>query len=189
MDIKIEKIKDINFEHLIKWVSLQEEAFDITNITSYLKAIKNPADFPHIYPMAIIQDNNFIGIANIRYNKDSNFLYLEYFAISPDYRNNNLGQKAFKQIIEFARKIKVNGIIWEVLTPDQLKNEEAKILSIRRIHFYERLGGEIIKDITTEYILNESLEIRTYNIMAISFINTDSEELKHIVNSIFYGPI
>jgi len=79
----------------------------------------------------LLQDDKFVGLFN--YWTFENFSYIEHLAIVPQMRNQNIGTKAMG-IYMGQTKLP---IILEVEMP---KNPDA----IRRIHFYEKLGFQVL---------------------------------------------
>ncbi len=122
--LKIENVYDANFE----------EVYDLYNsaFPSYLRRTwagletlfnKKPA----FHCVSVKSKKDFVGLIN--YWTFDKFIYIEHFAIHPDFRNKGIGTKVLK---EFLATLELPVVI-ETETP------RSQIAS-QRIHFYERLG-------------------------------------------------
>ena len=64
------------------------------------------------------KDEEIIGLSFywIRYSTwKGKFLFLEDFVIKQEYRRQGVGSKLFEATIKICQKLKLNGIIWQVL--------------------------------------------------------------------------
>lgn len=84
--------------------------------------------------------------------KGSRFSLLNYMATRRDFRNLGIGSRLFLKTYSHFRRITQLGdiLLLEVETPITERSDE-KSVRLRRIHFYERLGAEIIPNF--RYIL------------------------------------
>ncbi|MES2219191.1 MAG: GNAT family N-acetyltransferase [Pseudomonadota bacterium] len=77
------------------------------------------------------------------------FAFLHYFAVAKAWRNKSLGSKLFPTILTEADKFVLEnnqetlGLIWEVEDPTVAQTEQDRYIQIKRINFYERLGGKV----------------------------------------------
>jgi ribosomal protein S18 acetylase RimI-like enzyme len=80
---------------------------------------------------ALIQDNKFVGFFN--YWTFDRFYYIEHIAVVPTMRGHNIGTEAM-EVFKSQTKLP---IVFEVEMPNDPT-------SIRRIHFYEKLGFSVL---------------------------------------------
>lgn len=85
----------------------------------------------------IIRPKGFL----IQWNISPHHIFIEHFAIEPEYRNQGIGEACIKAITNTA--IQTNSSIWLEVEPPERE------IASRRIHFYERAGFKIID---TEYL-------------------------------------
>lgn len=84
---------------------------------------------PHYRAKAAVDaDGNFLGL--LFYWDNGGYLYIEHLAINPALRGQNIGSRLLSGFLETNRGRKV------ILEIDPPEDE----ISIRRLHFYERLG-------------------------------------------------
>lgn len=84
--------------------------------------------------LKIVECDKFIGFMIITTMDSSKYVYLEYFAILPQYQGNGYGTKAIKLLKEKYKDY--NGIFVEI---EKVENDK-DITKSRRAKFYELLG-------------------------------------------------
>lgn len=121
---KIENVYDPNFEELY---DLYNSAFPSYQRRTWagLETVFNKK--PAFQCFVIKLDKEFVGLLN--YWTFEKFVYIEHFAIHPNYRNRGLGTMALK---EFISKTELPVIV-ETELP-------RSVVASQRIHFYERLN-------------------------------------------------
>ncbi len=121
---KIENVYDPNFGEVY---DLYNSAFPAYQRRTWagLETLFNKK--PAFQCLNVRSNSNFVGL--IHYWTFEKFIYIEHFAIHPDYRNQGLGSKVMK---EFLAK-KELPVVVETETP-------RSHVASQRIHFYERLG-------------------------------------------------
>lgn len=118
-------------------ISSESDIDFITNL--YIESFPLSERRPIDKMMALYKNNPLFKIDTLRHNNElvgflsywllGDFIYAEHFAISPESRNKNYGQKAMEMLMESTTL----PIVLEVELP-------STILSERRIGFYQRLG-------------------------------------------------
>ena len=79
------------------------------------------------------------------------FAFLHFFAVAAAWRGKQLGSQLFKLIVAEAKQYvlqqsdKTLGLVWEVEDPTAAQNPKDQLMQSKRIHFYERLGGELFQ--------------------------------------------
>lgn len=86
----------------------------------------------------ILYKNEIVGFMLLNKVKDKWYAVLDYLAIFPQYRNNQLGTKALKRLLEQEKEN--SGIFIEIEKVGLGKNKEENLLRERRKNFYEKLG-------------------------------------------------
>jgi len=121
---KIENVYDSNFEEVY---DLYNSAFPQYQRRTWagIESIFNKK--PAFHCICVKSNNEFVGL--IHYWTFEKFVYVEHFAVHPDFRNKGIGTSVMK---EFLSKIELPVVI-ETETPRSL-------VASQRIHFYERLG-------------------------------------------------
>lgn len=120
----LEKYTNSDFDQIY---SLMENSFPFDEYRSYdeQKALlENP-----VFSIYLLRDNNMSIKAFISDWEFDNFVFVEHFAVNPEYRNNGLGACVLKKRIKMSDKM----ICLEVEPPETN-------MSRRRIKFYKRNG-------------------------------------------------
>ena len=109
----------------------------------------------------ILYKNEIVGFMISNKIKDKGYVWLDYFAILPQYRNNKLGTKALQLLL----KKEDNGVFIEIEKVGLGKNAEENVLREKRKNFYEKIGFQklnvdflLFDVIYTPYIFLKSKE-------------------------------
>ena len=128
--------KDLpNVLNLIKELAEYEQSLNEVSITLQELEDDGFGKRPWYWFLIAEDDNKIIGLSFyfIRYSTwKGKFLYLEDFVIKSDYRKNGVGSLLFEETIKTCQKLKLNGMMWQVLdwnTP--------------AINFYKKYNSEI----------------------------------------------
>ena len=138
MDIKIRKgIKsDLpSVLALIKELADYENALDQVDVTLIQLEKDGFEGNPYYYLLVAELDNQIIGVCFyfIRYSTwKGKFLFLEDFVIKQEYRRNGIGSKLFEETVRICKKLRLNGMVWQVLD----WNDSA-------IEFYKKYNADI----------------------------------------------
>lgn len=100
--------------------------------------IKKPYNKNITSIIEIISDNQFIGFAITNSLKDNSYIYLDYFAILPEYQHKGYGTEAIKLLKEYYKDF--DGIFIEIEKVGNADNNEENRLREKRAKFYENLG-------------------------------------------------
>ena len=139
MEIKIRKaIPDDcpRMMELIKELAVFEKAPDAVTVTleHFIKA--GFGENPVWQALVAVDDSEKIIGISLWYMRYSTWkglrLYLEDLIVTEEYRGRGIGKKLFEETIAEARKLKVTGMMWQVLD----WNEPA-------IEFYKKYGAEL----------------------------------------------
>lgn len=143
---------------LIKELAEFEKALDEVSVT--LEELENDGfgQHPFYWFIVAIHEDEIIGLSFyfIRYSTwKGRFLFLEDFVVKKDYRGQGVGAQLFEETIRIAQRLKVKGMVWQVLD----WNEDA-------IRFYKKyeasiqtewLNGKLSKEQLNAFELNESI--------------------------------
>jgi len=121
---KIENVYDSDFEEIY---NLYNSAFPSYQRRTWagLESLFNKK--PVFECKCVKSDGEFVGL--LHYWTFEKFIYIEHFAIHPDFRNKGIGTAALKTFLATAQL----PVVVETETPRTL-------VASQRIHFYERLG-------------------------------------------------
>lgn len=122
--------------------------------------------------IAIIHDAVIVGFMLLNRVKENGYAILDYLAILPQYRNQSLGTKAIKLLIEQEKNS--NGIFVEIEKIGLGKTEEENLYREKRKSFYENVG---FKKMRYDLFLFDVI----YTPYIVSNIHLDEE---HIVNQL-----
>lgn len=86
----------------------------------------------------ILCENEIAGFMLLNKIKDKGYVVLDYLAILPKYRNNKIGTKAIKILLEQEKEN--SGIFIEIEKVGLGKDAKENILREKRKNFYEKLG-------------------------------------------------
>lgn len=114
-------------KHLSQIRKIYEEAFPEIERRTFSNLCAAFERFPYVRLHLISESDTVVGF--IIYWEFTEFIYVEYFAISEEFRGVGIGRKAFSEFAERQAK----PIVIEVEPPD---NDLAR----RRVGFYERIG-------------------------------------------------
>jgi GNAT superfamily N-acetyltransferase len=123
---------------LIKELADYENALDQVTITQEDLENDGFSERPWYWFLVAEKNNEIIGLSFywIRYSTwKGKFLFLEDFVIKQEYRNKGVGSQLFEETIKICKKLKLNGMIWQVLdwnTP--------------AINFYKKYNADISKN-------------------------------------------
>ena len=103
---------------LIKELADYENSLEEVTIT--LEDLENDGfgNHPWYWFLVAEKDNQIIGLSFywVRYSTwKGKFLFLEDFVIKEEYRRQGIGSKLFEETIKICQKLKLNGMIWQVL--------------------------------------------------------------------------
>ncbi len=119
----------------------------------------------------ILYKNEIVGFMIINKMKGKGYVWLDYFAILPQYRNNKLGTKALEMLL----KQEDSGVFIEIEKIGLGKNVEENLLREKRKNFYEKIG---FKKLSVDFLL--------FDVIYTPYIFLDSKENEDIViNNIF----
>ena len=104
--------------NLIKELADYENSLEEVTIT--LENLENDGFGNHPWYWFLVAENNenIIGLSFyfIRYSTwKGKFLFLEDFVIKEEYKRQGIGSKLFEETIKICQKLKLNGMIWQVL--------------------------------------------------------------------------
>lgn len=126
-----------------------------------LKLLKSLVNKGRTKIIEILYKNEIVGFMILNKIKDNGYVWLDYFAILPQYRNNKLGTKALQLLLEQEN----NGVFIEIEKIGLGKNAEENLLREKRKNFYEKIGfkklsvGFLLFDVLyTPYIFLKSKE-------------------------------
>ncbi len=132
------KLKDISIDEFKKDIySYYLEIFPEKERKS-IKLIQSSYEKQYTKIIEILYKNKIAGFMLLNRVKDKGYAVLDYLAILPQYRNNQIGTKALKALLEQEKES--NGIYIEIEKVGLGKNEEENLLREKRKNFYERLG-------------------------------------------------
>ena len=132
------------------WLDLYETSFPPNEkmlVSDILKILdKNNAnnvnDSTHL--IALIDTNkNCIGMMLYYTQKTNKTAWLWYMAINPKVQSKGLGTYLYQELVKLLNTYKYKALFLEVEIPDEENFNQAK----RRIHFYEKQGATLIKNI------------------------------------------
>ena len=138
------KIREGVKEDLPSVLELIKELADYENsleeVIISLEDLENDGfgDHPWYWFLIAEKDEEIIGLSFywIRYSTwKGKFLFLEDFVIKQEYRRHGVGSKLFEETIKICKKLRLNGMIWQVLD----WNNSA-------IEFYKKYNAEISKE-------------------------------------------
>ena len=143
---------------LIKELAEFENAPNEVSVT--LEELEEDGFGHHPYYWFIVAEHKgeIIGLSFyfIRYSTwKGRFLFLEDFVVKEDFRGQGVGAQLFEETIRIAQRLKVKGMVWQVLD----WNEDA-------IRFYKKyeasihtewLNGKLSKEQLNAFELNESI--------------------------------
>ena len=103
---------------LIKELADYENSLEEVTIT--LEDLENDGfgNHPWYWFLVAEKNNQIIGLSFywVRYSTwKGKFLFLEDFVIKEEYRRQGIGSKLFEETIKICQKLKLNGMIWQVL--------------------------------------------------------------------------
>lgn len=99
--------------------------------------------------LLVAEDNQpherIVGIALLLALPDTSAMYLPYIAITRAQQNEGLGSALFRYMVSFLAQYPdhIDALVWEVEPP--VLNAPRHIQN-RRIHFYQRLGAQIVTE-------------------------------------------
>lgn len=119
----------------------------------------------------ILYKNEIVGFMIINKVKDKGYVWLDYFAILPQYRNNKLGTKALEMLLNQED----SGVFVEIEKVGLGKNEKENFLREKRKNFYEKIG---FKKLSVDFLL--------FNVVYTPYIFLKSKEPEDkVINNIF----
>lgn len=121
----------------------------------------------------ILYNNIFVGFMILHKVKDKGYLVLEYFAILPQYRNNKIGTKALKVLLEQEKEN--SGVFIEIEKVGLGKDEEENRLREKRKKFYEEIGFKKL-----------SFDLFLFNVMYTPYLfSTNKPDEEIVIDEIF----
>jgi len=91
-----------------------------------------------------------VGLALIYIATTPPNIFLDYLAVSNEYRNREIGTKLFFYSFEIGlnklkeKKLTPIGMFWEIADPGSTKSPEQKKIREKRQEFFSKLGGKIV---------------------------------------------
>ncbi|MCP9766312.1 GNAT family N-acetyltransferase [Lacihabitans sp. LS3-19] len=134
-------------------------------------------------------NNKVVGIGFLFDLLGSDFLLLDYLAVKHNHRGNQVGERLFKQLKEYANNQKKH-LLMEVDDPEFGEDKE---LRIKRIAFYQKNGALVLQNV--KYILpaldgtestNQILMLVPY-LSKSQFSGFEIKELVKLLYSELYG--
>jgi GNAT superfamily N-acetyltransferase len=148
-------ITSLNDDLLLPWLDLYESAFPwaervpVSLLLGYLKE-KDPT----VQMLAALdEEEGFAGLAVYALNEKTagRTAYLWYLATLPELRGQGLGAWIYRGILaRLTRQRQPHGVealFFDVEMPAQAQTEEEKLLALRRIRFYQRLGARLLSGV------------------------------------------
>ena len=127
------------YKNYIKKYFPRDEVKPLSNIINMLEK--------QVYKVVVMEDDTeVVAAAFIKILPDSFTCLLDYYAVREDRRNNGLGEMFLKNICD--NFIESRAMFIESEWPKAAKNEEQKIIRLRRLAFYTRCGAKDSKVIT-----------------------------------------
>jgi len=123
---------------LIKELADFENAKDQVTITLEDLEKDGFGEHPWYWFLVAEKDDEIVGLSFywIRYSTwKGKFLFLEDFVIKQEYRRNGIGSKLFEETVKICKKLRLNGMVWQVLD----WNNSA-------IKFYKKYNADISND-------------------------------------------
>ena len=120
---------------LIKELADFENAKDQVTITLENLEKDGFGKHPWYWFLVAEKDDEIVGLSFywIRYSTwKGKFLFLEDFVIKQEYRRNGIGSKLFEETVRICKKLRLNGMVWQVLD----WNDSA-------IEFYKKYNADI----------------------------------------------
>lgn len=111
-----------------------------------LELLKSLSNNGYTKIIEILYKNEIVGFMILNKVKDKGYVWLDYFAILPQYRNNKLGTKALQLLL----KKEDNGVFIEIEKVGLGKNAEENLLREKRKDFYEKIG---FKKLSVDFLL------------------------------------
>lgn len=132
------KLKDIDIEEFKKNVySYYLEIFP-EDERKPLELLKYSYQKGYTTIIKILYKNKMAGFMLLNRLKNKSYAILDYLAILPQYRNNKIGTKAMKILLEQQKECR--GIFVEIEKVGLGKDEEDNLLRGKRKNFYKKLG-------------------------------------------------
>jgi GNAT superfamily N-acetyltransferase len=103
---------------LIKELADYENALDQVSITIEELEQDGFGHHPWYWFLVAEKEDEIVGLSFywIRYSTwKGKFLFLEDFIIKDEYRRQGVGSKLFEETIKICKKLRLNGMIWQVL--------------------------------------------------------------------------
>ncbi|MBR4748131.1 MAG: GNAT family N-acetyltransferase [Abditibacteriota bacterium] len=150
---------DPSYPLLREWLDLLGKCFDGVN----------PAwiyDFLRMEPfllLALEDQGALAGTVCLKFSPG--WAYMMFLAVEPRRRCGGLGRLLWQRALEEAGARGKKGLIWECLTEDCLPEGEARHLAVRRMGFYDRLGGRPLEGCRTRSLLPEAAVELRYQVM------------------------
>lgn len=123
-------------------------------------------------------EETIVGFMIVTFSPKQEFIFLEYFAILPEYQSKGYGSKALQLLKDYY--FDSEGIVLEVETVGCGKNDKENEIRKRRKNFYERNGYSGIK--TRVKVFNKDYTIYFNN---ISNNNFKDRQILEIIKDIY----
>jgi GNAT superfamily N-acetyltransferase len=97
------------------------------------------------------QNSNTVGLALAHMLRRPPALFIVYLAVVPELRSRHIGAALFEKLWEEGCRrysqagVKAEGMVWEVDIPERATSEQGLQQGRRRIAFFERLGGFLLR--------------------------------------------
>jgi GNAT superfamily N-acetyltransferase len=133
--------------------------------------------------------NSMAAIVVLYRMQNPAFSFLHYFAVTPAWRNKQLGSTLFPMIVTEAEKhvLQKNseslGLIWEVEDPEKAITAFDRDIQTRRINFYHKLGGKLFK---TRFIQPSINNHNAVPMRLMAYSNQGTLMEKQIAKAIYY---
>lgn len=139
-------ITDINSIDFHQSMDIYIDSFEMNERQSVYQIKKRVQQ--KIYIMIVIKlGEDVIGFSLVRPFSDQKFCLLDYLAVKKEFRNRKFGSllfnKLYKELIAVYPDTKL--MVIEVDDPEY-GNSKEKIIKVKRIKFYEKLGAKVVQD-------------------------------------------
>ncbi len=152
MSFTFDEITQISDHRLLQWLDIYEEAFpqyERSPVSSHLEDLyREPisGEARKHRMVTLDAEGKIVGMARYTYKPELGIVYLIYFAVAADQRNQGIGALQFA---ELQRRIRlaypdVPFFTWEVEREDKTRSQAGKELAARRVAFYKRQGGHLL---------------------------------------------
>ena len=152
-ELRFIEIDRVDHELLPDWLNIYECSFPpeekvLVSCFFGLLQKKYAGDMADSHMLAAVDDEaGVVGILRFDIDRDSRIAYLWYLAAREDLRGRGLGSKCFDEVVDRAKEAGIRALVWEVEMPEQQFELGHREFAERRISFYKRHGGKLLRGI------------------------------------------